>query len=84
MEGGWFYNGRDGKFLKSLQIVDRGVLIPLFYEDPLYSLPSFFKFCPTPSPTSLSPPISTPTALSVMDNMDLHTSSLETLVPEES
>ena len=84
MEGGWFYNGRDGKFLKSLQIVGRGVLIPLFYEDPLYSLPSFFKFCPTPSPTSLSPPISTPTALSVMDNMDLHTSSLETLVPEES
>ena len=84
MEGGWFYNGRDGKFLKSLQIVGRGVLIPLFYEDPLHSLPSFFKFCPTPSPTSLSPPISTPTALSVMDNMDLHTSSLETLVPEES
>ena len=84
MEGSWFYNGRDGKFLKSLQIVGRGVLIPLFYEDPLYSLPSFFKFCPTPSPTSLSPPISTPTALSVMDNMDLHTSSLETLVPEES
>ena len=84
MEGGWFYNGRDGKFLKSLQIVGRGVLIPLFYEDPLYSLPSFFKFCPTPSPTSLSPPISTRTALSVMDNMDLHMSSLGTLEPEES
>ena len=65
MEGGWFYNGRDGKFLKSLQIVGRGVLIPLFYEDPLHYLPSFFKFCRTPSPTSPSPPISTPTALSV-------------------
>ena len=81
MEGGWFYNGRDGKFLKSLQIVGRGVLIPLFYEDPLYSLPSFFKFCPTTSPTSLSPPIFTPTAPSVVD---LHMSSLETLAPEES
>ena len=27
-------NGGDGKFSKSLDIVDRGVLIPLFYEDP--------------------------------------------------
>ena len=27
---------RDGKFLKSLDIVDRGVLTPLFYEDPPY------------------------------------------------
>ena len=29
----WFYNGRDGKSLKSLYIVGRGVLTPLFYED---------------------------------------------------
>ena len=34
--GGWFYNRRDGKFLKSLYIVGRGVLAPLFYEDPLH------------------------------------------------
>ena len=32
--GGWFYNG-DGKFLKSLYIIARGVLTPLFYEEPL-------------------------------------------------
>ena len=31
--GSWFYNGRDGKSLKSLYIVGRGVLTPLFYED---------------------------------------------------
>ena len=77
--GSWFYNGGDGKFLKSLQIVGRRVLTTLFYEDPLYCLPSFFRFCPTPS---LSPPISTPTVLSVMDNMDLHILSLGTLVPQ--
>ena len=40
--GWWFYNG-DGKFLKSLYIVGRGVLTPLFYEDPL----TYVAFCPT-------------------------------------
>ena len=79
--GSWFYHGGDGKFLKSLQIVGRRVLTTLFYEDPLYCLPSFFRFCPTPS---LSSPISTPTVLSVMDNMDLHILSLGTLVPQGS
>ena len=72
---------RDRKFLKSLQIVGRRVLTILFYEDPLYFLSSFFRFCPIPS---LSLPISTPTGLSVMDNMDLHILSLGTLVPEGS
>ena len=43
-EGGWFCNGGiggefcfvmgGGGFLKSLYIVDRGVLTPLFFEDP--------------------------------------------------
>ena len=75
--GSWFYNGGDGKFLKPLQIVGRRVLTTLFYEDPLYCLPSFFRFCPTPS---LSPPISTPTVLSVMNNI----LSLGTLVPQGS
>ena len=79
--GSWFYNGGDWNFLKSLQIVGRRVLTTLFYEDPLYCLPSFFRFCPTPS---LSSPISTPTVLSVMDNMDLHILSLGTLVPQGS
>ena len=46
----WFYNGggrvgrEDGKILKSLDIVDGGVLTPLFYEDPPYMAYSpFFK-----------------------------------------
>ena len=35
-------NGGDGKFSKSLDIVDRGVLIPLFYEDPtMLPIPPF-------------------------------------------
>ena len=34
----------DGKFLKSLQIVGRGVLTLLFKEDPLYCLPPFSNF----------------------------------------
>ena len=75
---------------------------PLFYEDPLYCLLTrFFKFCPTPLPTSLLPPIPTPTGLSnvlflwlngwscyiwcailLNYDMDLHMSSLGTLVPE--
>ena len=43
------------KFLKSLYIGGRGVLIPLFYEDPLYcQLPPFFFF--QILSTSLSPP----------------------------
>ena len=45
--GGWFYNGEDGKFLKSLYIVGRRVVTPLFYKDshlilstPLFQIPS--------------------------------------------
>ena len=45
MGGGSFIMG-DGKFLKSLQIVGRGVLNRLFFEDSLYCLPPFFKFFP--------------------------------------
>ena len=86
-------DGRDVNFLKSLYIVDRVVLTPLFCEDPLYCLP--------PSPTSLSPPNPTPTILSAVlflwlnrrsrliwcaillnDNMDLNMLSLGKLVPE--
>ena len=61
-----------------------GGVLTLFYEDPLYCLPPFFIFCQTPPPTSLSPPIPTPTVLSVIDNMDLHMSSLGNLAPEGS
>ena len=40
---GWFYNWGNGKILKSLYIVGRGVLAALFYEDPLYiAYPSHF------------------------------------------
>ena len=47
----------DGKFLKSLYIVDRGVQAQFIYEDPLYCVrpPPFFKFCPH-TPTSPPPP----------------------------
>ena len=51
-----------------LYIVDRWVLTPLRYEEPpppYIAYPPLFKFCPTPSPTSLSPPTPTPTVLSV-------------------
>ena len=56
--GGWFYNGReDGKFLKSLYIVGRGVLTPLFYEDsPILPVALLFKCCPPPHlPCHLQP-----------------------------
>ena len=75
----WFKNGG-----MEIHTVGWGVLTLLFYEDPLYCLPAFFKFCPTSTTTSLSPPTPTPTVLSIMDNMDLHMSSLATLVPEGS
>ena len=108
---GWFYNGGDGKLLKSLYIVGRGVCWPLIFWRPpppasLYSQPPpiFQIFSnPTPFPTSLSPPTQIPTVLSVAlflwlngwslhiscnillnDNMDLHMSSLATLVSEYS
>ena len=46
-------------------LVARGYLTPLFYEDPLiWSIsPPFFKFCATSLPPSPSPPTSTSTAL---------------------
>ena len=63
-KGGWkiFTRNRevvvlcgDGKFLRSLYIVGRGVLTPLFYEDPLYCQPpSFLQFCPTSTSNVLS------------------------------
>ena len=51
--GGWCYNGEDGKFLKSIDIVGRGVLTRLFYEDPtMLPIPSFSIVAhPPPSPT---------------------------------
>ena len=64
-----------------------GVQTRLFYEDPLYCLPPppfFFIFCQTLPPTSMSPPIPTPTVLSVIDNMDLLMASLDTLALEGS
>ena len=47
----------DGKFLKSLYIVDRGVQAQFIYEDPLYCIrpPLFFKFCPCTPPSPHSP-----------------------------
>ena len=94
----------DGKFFKSLYIVGRGLLTPLFYKDPLSWLsPTFSNFVQPPSPFPQFPvsPIPTRTVLSVVlflllngwsghtwcaislnDNMDLHISSLGTLVPE--
>ena len=71
MGGGWFIMG-DVKFLKSLYIVGRRVLNPLFYEDdlPYISKSPFFKFFPPPPPlpfsTFLSPPTLNATALSVI------------------
>ena len=64
---GWFYNGGDGKFLKSLYIVGRGVCWPpIFWRPPsplppyIPNLSPFFKFSPTPffkfSPTPPHPP----------------------------
>ena len=54
MGGGWFYNGWDGKFFKSLYIVGRGVLIRQFYEDPTLisrtSPPFFFQILANPTP----------------------------------
>ena len=67
-------------------LLEGGVQTRLFYEDPLYCLPlhPLFIFCQTLPPTSLSPPIPTPTVLSVIDNMDLHMASLDTLALEGS
>ena len=50
--GGGVYNGKDGKFFKSLYIVGRVVLTPLFYENlPTSPTPSpFSNFVPPPSP----------------------------------
>ena len=65
--GGLVYNGRDGKLLKSLCIVDRGVLKSLFYKDfPYIAYPPFFLNFVHPPPTSLSPPTYNPTALSAV------------------
>ena len=84
----------DGKFLKSLYIVDRGMLNLYFMKTPLYCLPP---------PTSLSLQTPTPNVLSIVlflwqngwshhtwcaillnDNMDLHMFSLGTLLPQGS
>ena len=77
-------------------LVDIGFVTALFYEYPLYCLPSFFKFWPT---HPLPPISSTPTALFValfhcfngwlrhiwcvtlLNIMDLHMSILGTIVP---
>ena len=48
--GGWFFNGVDGKLLKSLYIVGRGVLTSLFYEDlPYIAYPLFTNVVHPPS-----------------------------------
>ena len=106
--GGFGFIMGDWKFLKSFYIVGRGVLTPLFYENPLYCLFVLFQILSTPSPTSLSPPIPTSNphlhcsfcfnvslpewvmgwsyhiwcAILLNDNVDLHMSSLGSLVPE--
>ena len=57
--GGCFIIG-NGKFLKSLYIVGRGVLTPLFYEDPpILPTPLSFSNFVQP-PISLSSPTPTP------------------------
>ena len=64
--GGWFFNGRNGKFLKYLDIVGRRVLTPLFYEDPPILPILLFSNAVHPQ-TSLSPPTPPPsTVLSVV------------------
>ena len=94
------------KFFKSLYIVGRGVLTPLFYKDPLSWVPPppLFEILSNHHPALPQFPVSpthTRTVLSVLlflflngwsghiwcaislnDNMDLHISSLGTLVPE--
>ena len=50
----------DGKFLKSLNIVDRGVLTPLFYEDPtILPIPPFQMLSTPKTSVSHSTPAST-------------------------
>ena len=57
----------DGKFLKSLYIVGRGMLTHFFVKTSLYSLFSLFQMLSShPPPTFLSPPNPTSTALSVV------------------
>ena len=98
--GGLFYNGGNGKFLKSLYTVCRGVLTPLFYEDaPILPTPLFSNFVqhhplpPLPCHPQPPPPmfflLPCFFAISIVlfaillnDNMDLHMSSLGTLVSE--
>ena len=52
----WFYNGGNGKFLKSLYIVGREVLTPLFYDPPSLILPSTSIHMLSTTTTFLSPP----------------------------
>ena len=73
--GGWFYNGGDGKCLKSSYIVGERMLSPLFYADlpisPTTTSPfsNFIEPLPSPLPppplTSLSPPTPIPTDFSI-------------------
>ena len=57
---------RDDKYLKSLDIVERGVLTPLFYEDPsILPIPPFSNVV-HPSSTSISSSTPTSTILSVV------------------
>ena len=53
--------GADGKFLKSLYIVGRGVLTPLYI-----AYPPFFNCCPPPPPPPPRKQTPTSTVLSVV------------------
>ena len=53
-EGVGFIMG-DGKILKSLYIVGRGVLTPLFYEDLLYCLFRLFQMLKKKFPVTFNP-----------------------------
>ena len=51
--GRWFYNGGDGKFVKSLYIVGRGLLTPPIYGDPPILPTILFQFFSTLNPSTL-------------------------------
>ena len=99
----WWVNG---KFLKPLYIVGKGVLTPYFLKFPLYCLLLPFPYFCLPPPLPPLPCHLQPSspllfllfclfwvnewsqhiwcAVLLNENMDMHTSNLDTLVPEGS